>query len=74
MPVEVVYPGCCGMPQLEAGEIGSVENKAKQVATELAQHVADGKDVVCIVASCSLMLKKEWPLLFPDLAVRSPLV
>mmetsp|Transcript_15189 Transcript_15189/g.59441 ORF Transcript_15189/g.59441 Transcript_15189/m.59441 type:complete len:514 (-) Transcript_15189:40-1581(-) len=67
VPVEVVYPGCCGMPKLEAGELGSVEAKAKAVVGQLRPHVEGGADVVCIVASCSLMLKKEWPLLFPGL-------
>ncbi len=35
--VEVIsaYPNCCGMPQLEAGDIKAVTEKAKSVATEL---------------------------------------
>ena len=33
------YPGCCGMPQLEAGELGDVREKAERVARSLAPLV-----------------------------------
>jgi glycerol-3-phosphate dehydrogenase subunit C len=63
---EVVYPGCCGMPQLEEGDIGRVAEKAKNVAAELTQWVDKGYDVVCLVSSCALMMKFEWPLIEPQ--------
>jgi glycerol-3-phosphate dehydrogenase subunit C len=64
--VALAYPGCCGMPQLEQAELGEVAKKAKQVSAALAPYIADGRDVITIVASCGLMLKFEWPLILPD--------
>jgi glycerol-3-phosphate dehydrogenase subunit C len=63
---EVVYPGCCGMPQLEHGDIAAVAESAAQVAAELKPWIDKGYDVISLVASCSLMLKFEWPLIVPD--------
>ena len=63
---EVVYPSCCGMPQLEQGDIAKVAENARKVAAELKAKVADGWDVIALVPSCTLMLKFEWPLIVPD--------
>jgi glycerol-3-phosphate dehydrogenase subunit C len=63
---QFVYPGCCGMPQLEHGDIGRVANAAKKIAAEMAEWIDKGYDVVSPVASCSLMLKFEWPLIEPE--------
>ncbi len=63
---EVVYPSCCGMPQLEYGDISSVAQKAKKVSTDLIQWIDKGYDVIALVPSCALMLKFEWPLILPD--------
>ena len=62
---EVVYPGCCGMPQLEQGDIAAVAANARQVAGALQEWIDRGYDVVALVPSCALMLKLEWPLLVP---------
>ena len=63
---EVAYPGCCGMPQLETGDIAAVTAAARTVAAELAGWVDRGYDVIALTPSCALMLKSEWPLLVPD--------
>jgi len=63
---EVVYPSCCGMPQLEHGDIAAVAENARKVAAELRPYVDKGYDVIGLVPSCSLMLKFEWPLIVPD--------
>jgi len=63
---KVVYPECCGMPQMEHGDIGRVAGKAKNVAAALKPYVEDGWDVLALVPSCTLMLKFEWPLIVPD--------
>lgn len=63
---EVVYPECCGMPQLEKGDLARVAGKAKSIALALKPYVDDGFDVVVPVASCALMLKFEWPLIASD--------
>jgi len=63
---EVVYPACCGMPQLEHGDLEAVEANALKVSSELKPWIEKGYDVIGVVSSCSLMLKFEWPLLLPD--------
>ena len=62
---KVVYPSCCGMPQLEQGDIAKVVENARKVAVEMQPYIAQGYDVVALVPSCALMLKLEWPLLVP---------
>jgi glycerol-3-phosphate dehydrogenase subunit C len=62
---EVAYPECCGMPQLEQGEVGRVAEKAHRVAKALMPYVDQGYDIVALIPSCALMLKFEWPLLLP---------
>jgi len=61
-----LHPGCCGMPQLEQGQLDDVAAMAKTVATAFRPHVDAGKDVIALTPSCALMLKFEWPLLLPD--------
>jgi glycerol-3-phosphate dehydrogenase subunit C len=63
---EVVYPGCCGMPQLEQGDIAAVAESAKLVAGELGPWIEKGYDVIALVPSCALMMKFEWPLILPE--------
>jgi glycerol-3-phosphate dehydrogenase subunit C len=63
---EVVYPSCCGMPQMEQGNLAQVAENAKTVAAELRPYVDKGYDVIALVPSCALMLKFEWPLIVPD--------
>jgi len=63
---EVLYPRCCGMPQLEQGDLAAVARSARQVAAALSTWIDKGYDVVALVPSCALMLKFEWPLIVPD--------
>ena len=63
---ELVYPVCCGMPQLEAGDLADVADRARQVSDALAPYLAGGYDVVTLTASCGLMMKFEWPLILPE--------
>lgn len=60
------YPACCGMPQLEGGDIAEVARRAEQVTAALLPLVDQGHDVVALTASCGLMLKFEWPLILPE--------
>lgn len=64
--VQFVYPECCGMPQLEAGDLADVAGRAERVAKVFAPLIADGWDVVALTASCGLMMKFEWPLILPE--------
>ncbi len=63
---EVVYPGCCGMSQLEAGKLDKVAATAAKVAAKFRPYVDAGKKVIALTASCGLMLKFEWKLILPD--------
>ena len=63
---EVIYPQCCGMPQLESGDIAAVAAAAKSVATTLGPWIDKGYDVIALVPSCALMFKFEWPLIVPN--------
>ncbi|MET1026549.1 MAG: heterodisulfide reductase-related iron-sulfur binding cluster, partial [Dongiaceae bacterium] len=63
---EVVYPRCCGMPQLEQGNIARVAEHAKSVSEALLPYIEKGYDIVALVPSCALMLKFEWPLILPQ--------
>ena len=68
---EVVYPQCCGMPQLEQGDLNAVATRAKRVSEDLIPWIDKGYDVVALTPSCALMLKFEWPLIVPgDEAVK----
>jgi glycerol-3-phosphate dehydrogenase subunit C len=62
----LAYPACCGMPQLEAGDIAEVAHRAEQVSAVLIPLVDEGYDIVALTASCGLMLKFEWPLILPE--------
>ena len=68
---EVAYPRCCGMPQLEQGDVAAVAAAARGVAAALSPWIDKGYDIIALVPSCALMLKFEWPLILPDdIAVR----
>ncbi len=64
--VDVQHPGCCGMPQLEQGDIARVADQAKTVAKAFRPWIEQGYRIVALVPSCALMLKFEWPLILPD--------
>ena len=62
---KVAYAGCCGMPQLEIGDVATVAASAKRVAADLCAWIDKGYDVIALTPSCALMLKFEWPLIVP---------
>jgi len=62
----VEYPGCCGMPKLENGDIPAVASSAEEVAAHFEPIIDAGYDVVALTPSCALMMKFEWPLILPD--------
>ena len=63
---QVIYPGCCGMPVLEQGNIAAVAEAARRVSAEFRPWIDQGYEVIALVPSCALMLKSEWPLIVPD--------
>lgn len=64
--VLVDYPGCCGMPILEGGDIEGVAQKAQVATRALESYVDEGYDIIALMPSCALMLKLEWPLILPE--------
>lgn len=63
---QVAYPGCCGMPFLEQGNIEKVAAQAEKVARDMCEWIDKGYDIITLTASCGLMFKFEWPLILPD--------
>ena len=63
---KLVYPECCGMPQLESGALDDVAGRATRVAAAFAPYIEQGYEVAALTASCGLMMKFEWPLLLPE--------
>ena len=62
----VAYPGCCGMPFLEQGNLAKVAAQAEKISGDLVKLIDEGYDIIALTASCGLMLKFEWPLILPD--------
>ena len=57
---------CCGMPQLELGDLESVEQSKQANVPVLARYARDGYAILSAVPSCTLMFKQEIPLMFPE--------
>ena len=66
--VQVVVPEqrCCGMPSFDIGDTQAIQQAARSNVASLYPLVAEGYDVVVPTASCSLMLKREYPELARD--------
>ena len=63
---KIVYDTCCGMPQLERGDIAEVCRRARRVAASLIPWIDRGWDVIAPIPSCALMMKTTWPQCLPD--------
>lgn len=64
--VDVQYDGCCGMPHLENGNIEKVHQSSLKITQKLNDKNVNSDKVVSVIPSCSLMMKKEWPLIACD--------
>ncbi len=66
--VQVVVPEqqCCGMPNFDIGDTKTIQQAARANVASLHPWVEQGYDVVVPTASCSLMLKREYPELDAD--------
>ncbi|RYD90894.1 MAG: glycerol-3-phosphate dehydrogenase, partial [Sphingomonadales bacterium] len=64
--VDVEYPGCCGMPKLENGDLAGVAAQARLVSEALEAAIDAGRDIIALTPSCALMMKFEWPLILPN--------
>jgi glycerol-3-phosphate dehydrogenase subunit C len=52
---------CCGMPNLDGGDMESALAKARQNVEVLAPHARAGKPIVVMQPTCGFVLKKEYP-------------
>ncbi len=61
--VQVVVPEqrCCGMPSFDIGDTQAIQQAVRSNVASLYPWVIKGYDVVVPTASCSLMLKREYP-------------
>ena len=57
---------CCGMPKLELGDFEAIADLKETNIPILASWVDRGWDIVTPIPSCTLMFKRELPLMFPD--------
>jgi Fe-S oxidoreductase len=65
---QVVVPEqrCCGMPSFDIGDTAAIQQAARANVASLHLWIEQGYDVVVPTASCSLMLKREYPELAGD--------
>jgi glycerol-3-phosphate dehydrogenase subunit C len=62
---EVVLPEgltCCGMPNLDGGDVEAAKRKMQANVALLEPYVADGLTIVVPGPTCGYTMKKEWPL------------
>jgi glycerol-3-phosphate dehydrogenase subunit C len=52
---------CCGMPNLDGGDIAAARAKAAANVASLVREVEHGRKIVCLQPTCGYMVRKEWP-------------
>lgn len=69
IPYEIVeQEQCCGMPQLELGDLEAVARAQRANIPVLARYARQGFAILSPIPSCTLMFKQELPLMFPHCA------
>jgi glycerol-3-phosphate dehydrogenase subunit C len=66
-PAEV----CCGMPNLDGGDVEAMKAKVRANVASLAPLVRAGKKIVVPSPTCGYTMKKEWPVYVDDPDVRA---
>jgi glycerol-3-phosphate dehydrogenase subunit C len=56
---------CCGMPNLDGGDVAAATAKARANIAALTRAIDAGARVVALQPTCAYMVKKEWPELVP---------
>ncbi len=62
---------CCGMPNLDGGDIAAAQAKVRSNVASLAQVAAEGHKIVTLQPTCGYMIRREWPELVDSDDVRS---
>ncbi len=52
---------CCGMPNLDGGDIAAATAKARANVASLIRALNAGQRIVALQPTCSYMVRKEWP-------------
>src|SRR3954471_17912397 len=52
---------CCGLPNLDGGDVAAMQAKVRANVASLLPHVREGKKIVVVGPSCGYTIKKEWP-------------
>ena len=52
---------CCGMPNLDGGDVDAARAKAKANVAALVREVDQGRKVVTLQPTCGYTIRKEWP-------------
>ena len=52
---------CCGMPNLDGGDVDAARAKAHANVEALVAEVRRGRKVVSLQPTCGYMVRKEWP-------------
>ncbi|MDP9035405.1 MAG: heterodisulfide reductase-related iron-sulfur binding cluster [Myxococcota bacterium] len=61
---------CCGMPNLDGGDIDGARAKARANVASLAAELERGRKIVTLQPTCGYVAKKEWPELDGSEAAR----
>ena len=61
---------CCGMPNLDGGDIDAARTKAASNVASLINEVERGRRIVSLQPTCGYMVRKEWPELLGTEAAR----
>ena len=56
---------CCGMPNLDGGDIDAARAKVRTNVASLVGEVELGRRIVSLQPTCGYMIRKEWPELAP---------
>lgn len=52
---------CCGMPNLDGGDVEAAKKKMQHNVDQLLPHVRQGRRIVVPGPTCGYTIKKEWP-------------
>ncbi len=52
---------CCGMPNLDGGDIDAARTKARANVETLVAELKQGRKIVSLQPTCGYMVRKEWP-------------
>ena len=52
---------CCGMPNLDGGDMAAAQAKGSANVASLVREVEQGRKIVALQPTCGYVLRKEWP-------------